>query len=130
MPRTNKASVATDVSIGARIRSFRVARGLSQTDLGSGLGITFQQIQKYEKGTNRVSGSRLIALCDLLQVKADALLGSDAGITMDEPEAFAAMRDHDVAKAFVAIGSLAPDRRRAVMKAIVALVAAFGGSKQ
>lgn len=48
-----------DVYTGRRIRALRLAAGLSQTEVGDALGITFQQIQKYEKGTNRVSsGSR------------------------------------------------------------------------
>jgi len=48
-----------DVMVGKRIRLRRVQLGLSQTELGHKLGVTFQQIQKYENGTNRVSCSRL-----------------------------------------------------------------------
>ena len=47
----------TDVEIGRRIKLQRLAKGMSQTALGEACGITFQQIQKYEKGTNRVGGA-------------------------------------------------------------------------
>jgi transcriptional regulator with XRE-family HTH domain len=50
---------AVDVHVGARARSRRMQMGMSQTDLADKLGITFQQIQKYEKGMNRISASRL-----------------------------------------------------------------------
>jgi transcriptional regulator with XRE-family HTH domain len=48
-----------DVHVGANIRIFRLAKGFSQTALGDAVGVTFQQIQKYESGANRVSSSRL-----------------------------------------------------------------------
>lgn len=59
---------AWDVEVGRRIRARRLECWLSQTELAQGLGITFQQIQKYEKGANRVSAGRLLAICNLLQV--------------------------------------------------------------
>jgi transcriptional regulator with XRE-family HTH domain len=58
----------TDVYVGSRIRMRRKMLGLSQEKLGEKLGITFQQIQKYEKGTNRVGASRLQAMSDALEV--------------------------------------------------------------
>lgn len=57
-----------DKEIGARIRSIRQLRKISQERLGKEAGITFQQIQKYEKGTNRVSGSRLVQISKILEV--------------------------------------------------------------
>lgn len=59
---------AEDVEIGRKIRSLRLQRGLSQSGLGDGIGLTFQQVQKYEKGTNRVSAGRLQRIANLLQV--------------------------------------------------------------
>src|SRR5215813_14389623 len=44
-----------DIEVGRRVRALRMERGMSQTDLGGELGLTFQQVQKYEKGTNRIS---------------------------------------------------------------------------
>ncbi len=57
-----------DVHVGSRIRLRRNMVSMSQEKLGDNLGITFQQIQKYEKGTNRVGASRLQAISDILQV--------------------------------------------------------------
>lgn len=51
-----------------RIRTLRLERGLSQAELGTMLGISFQQIQKYEKGVNRVSAGRLHRVAEVLQV--------------------------------------------------------------
>ena len=58
----------TDVHIGRRLRQARLSRGLSQDMLGKQLGITYQQIQKYESGANRIGGSRLWDMCRLLDV--------------------------------------------------------------
>ena len=57
-----------DVHVGARVRVRRTLLGMSQTTLGEALGITFQQMQKYEKGTNRISASRLFDLSRVLDV--------------------------------------------------------------
>ena len=58
----------TDIHVGSRIRLRRNMLGMSQEKLGETLGITFQQVQKYEKGTNRVGASRLQAICEVLGV--------------------------------------------------------------
>jgi transcriptional regulator with XRE-family HTH domain len=57
-----------DPRIGMRIRTLRLERGLSQAELGEMLGISFQQIQKYEKGVNRVSAGRLHRVAEALHV--------------------------------------------------------------
>lgn len=57
-----------DVHVGSRVRLRRMMGGMSQEKLGEGLGITFQQIQKYEKGTNRIGASRLQHIARLLTV--------------------------------------------------------------
>ncbi|MBZ9796670.1 helix-turn-helix domain-containing protein [Mesorhizobium sp. ES1-4] len=57
-----------DIHVGSRVRLRRNMLGMSQEKLGENLGITFQQIQKYEKGTNRVGASRLQAIASILGV--------------------------------------------------------------
>src|SRR4051812_31682897 len=57
---------AEDVEIGRKIRALRLERGLSQSGLAEGIGLTFQQVQKYEKGTNRVSAGRLQRIAEIL----------------------------------------------------------------
>ncbi len=55
-----------DRVIGERLRAYRDINGLSQTELGEAIGVTFQQVQKYERGKNKVSVSRLIDICKIL----------------------------------------------------------------
>jgi len=57
-----------DVEVGHRIRIERLSRGLSQTALANQLGVTFQQVQKYEKGVNRVGAGRLTRIAEVLGV--------------------------------------------------------------
>ncbi len=57
-----------DKHVGSRVRMRRMLVGMSQEKLGEALGITFQQIQKYEKGTNRISASRLQQIASVLGV--------------------------------------------------------------
>jgi transcriptional regulator with XRE-family HTH domain len=63
-----------DAALGQNIRMARLEAGLSQTELGTACGVTFQQIQKYENGTNRVGGSRLMQISEALKVPAATLL--------------------------------------------------------
>lgn len=66
MPARPKTPSPVDVQVGARIRLQRVFLGMSQMDLGRELGITFQQVQKYERDTNRVSASRFQEIAEVL----------------------------------------------------------------
>ena len=58
----------TDKYVGSRVRMRRLMLGMSQEALADELGLTFQQVQKYEKGVNRISASRLQQMCHILQV--------------------------------------------------------------
>src|SRR3954465_776777 len=68
----------TDVAIGERIRARRNQIEMSQEELGDALKVSFQQIQKYEKGTNRISSGRLLQLAEALQCGVTDLIG-DSG---------------------------------------------------
>ena len=63
-----KAPNPTDKHVGARVRMRRMMLGMSQEKLGNALGLTFQQVQKYEKGANRIGASRLQQIAHILQV--------------------------------------------------------------
>ena len=65
---TTKSPNPTDKHVGARVRMRRLMCDMSQTELGDALGIAFQQVQKYEKGTNRIGASRLQHIAHILQV--------------------------------------------------------------
>src|ERR1700737_4874620 len=57
-----------DTEIAKRVRALRLQRGLSQTELSDALGVTFQQVQKYERGMNRISAGRLFRIAETLEV--------------------------------------------------------------
>ena len=63
-----KAPNPIDKHVGSRVRMRRMMLGMSQEKLGDALGLTFQQVQKYEKGTNRIGASRLQQIAHILQV--------------------------------------------------------------
>lgn len=60
-----------DVHVGKRVKLRRISLGMSQEELGRALGVTFQQVQKYERGVNRIGASRLYDLMRVLDVRAD-----------------------------------------------------------
>jgi transcriptional regulator with XRE-family HTH domain len=64
---------ALDIKVGSKVRALRLERQMSQEKLGDALGLTFQQVQKYEKGTNRVGASRLQQISEILQVPVSFL---------------------------------------------------------
>jgi transcriptional regulator with XRE-family HTH domain len=67
-----------DAAVGGRIRAYRLAQGMSQGELGRKVGVTFQQIQKYEKGINRIGSSRLKKFANIFGVEIGALFGEEA----------------------------------------------------
>lgn len=80
MPRakTDGKPDPIDVEVGRRVCDLRQKRGLNQSDLGRALGLTFQQVQKYEKGANRVSASKLVGIARALQVAPSYFLDDQA----------------------------------------------------
>lgn len=81
-----------NLAIGQRLRALRIGRGLTQADLGDHIGVAFQQIQKYENGTNRLAVAVLLRLCSYMEIDAGEFL---KGIT----EAGAIDEAQDVAEA-------------------------------
>jgi transcriptional regulator with XRE-family HTH domain len=65
---------AVDIKLGERLRGLRQKTGMSQSDLGQCIGVSFQQIQKYEAGKNRVAVSTMLALTDHLGISAARFL--------------------------------------------------------
>jgi transcriptional regulator with XRE-family HTH domain len=68
---TKKAPNSIDKHVGSRVRMRRKMLAMSQEGLGAALGLTFQQVQKYENGTNRIGASRLQQMCHTLQVPVE-----------------------------------------------------------
>lgn len=94
-PKGRRGVQEADVIMGERIRARRNQLGMSQDDLGKALGVSFQQIQKYEKGTNRVSTGRIFQICKTFDCSISDLTegmgGKEAKIT--PASTFAASRD-------------------------------------
>jgi transcriptional regulator with XRE-family HTH domain len=82
---STKAPNPVDKYVGSRVRMRRIMLGMSQEKLGEALGLTFQQVQKYEKGTNRVGASRLQQISEILQVPVSFLFdGGPSGAANTE----------------------------------------------
>jgi transcriptional regulator with XRE-family HTH domain len=108
----------TDVHVGKLIRARRMAIGMSQTDLADALGTSFQQVQKYERGANRISASKLLAAANKLGTTVGAFFdGLDGeGETQTVMPEFADFLELDgaapLARAYI---KLTPAQRRALV---------------
>jgi transcriptional regulator with XRE-family HTH domain len=107
-----------DVEVGRLVRVQRIARGLSQTELGNQIGVTFQQVQKYESGANRISMGRLTRIGRVLGVDVTYLLGGSRRVT---PAAASSPKEQ--AKFAEAIGMLGRIGALRLLKAFVAIPA-------
>ncbi len=124
-----KSTGSIDKEIGSRVRTRRMLIGMSQEKLGEMLGLTFQQVQKYEKGTNRISVSRMIEIAKILGVDISFFFdgvaaGKATGFAEpSQPEFltdFMTMQDgHQLMRAFTRIKS--PKLRRAVVQLALGL---------
>ena len=83
MPKKQASPI--DVHVGNRVRLRRMLVGMSQEKLGEMLGLTFQQIQKYEKGTNRIGSGRLYQIANILSVPVDYFYEGVPGQTASAP---------------------------------------------
>ena len=131
-----KAPNDIDRHVGARVRMRRMLIGMSQEKLGEALGITFQQVQKYEKGTNRISASRLQHIASALGVSIDFLyegsLGDDAaprGFSEGAPAPYQAdMISGEGLKLIRAFQSIRePKVRKRVLDLVLSLATPDGG---
>ena len=121
----------TDKYVGSRVRMRRLMLDMSQTNIADALGLTFQQVQKYERGSNRISASRLQHLSQILQVPVPfffegapaASAGPAAQAPAEDPSYvanfLATSEGLDLVKAFVSIED--PELRRAIVRLVQAL---------
>jgi transcriptional regulator with XRE-family HTH domain len=81
MTKTHKPDEqAVDQIIGRNLRAFRLRKNMSQEHIAAAVNLTFQQVQKYEKGTNRISGSRMAQFCQVLKVTPNDFFRGVPGI--------------------------------------------------
>jgi transcriptional regulator with XRE-family HTH domain len=116
MPK--KSPNLTDEHVGSRVRMRRIMLDMSQTTLGEAVGVSFQQLQKYEKGTNRIGASRLQQIAHVLQVPVAFFFDGAQHVpaARDRPlndlTAFMATREGlALAKSFMRISSVQLRRR-------------------
>jgi len=127
--RTTKPQVrsagSADRSLGIMIRTRRKEIGISQSELGDRLGVSFQQIQKYEKGVNRVSVARLSEIATALDCDISLFTGAAKGDAKLTPHMeFAASKDgHDIIAAMMRVCN--PELRRSVIALARTLAEAF-----
>jgi transcriptional regulator with XRE-family HTH domain len=117
LPAHPRAAGKPDIALGARIRLRRVEMKMSQHELGDRLGVSFQQIQKYEKGVNRVGASRLEYIAaalgvpvtffygdgDAKQIEVESLLFLDSSFSLRLLRAYAKVKDQTVQRQFVTL---------------------------
>lgn len=114
-----KRLTALDRHVGARVRLARQSRGISQGDLGRQVGLTFQQVQKYERGFNRISAGRLYEMAIILDVDVTFFFEG-----LDKPSALAVIEPR-FKKAAALFDSISGIRDIKVRKQLLALIAAL-----
>src|SRR5215213_8234243 len=85
--RAPKKPDLVDVEVGQRIRIHRLQSGVSQTALAEQLGVTFQQVQKYEKGVNRVGAGRLTKIAEVLGIEVGTFFSGKEMLASEPPKA-------------------------------------------
>jgi len=116
--RKKPKSGALDALLGQRVRYLRREKGMSQTALAEQVGMTFQQVQKYENGSNRISATTLVKLAEALDVTAVALLSGLDGTGRDST---GDDQLDQLTAAFARIQS--PELRAAVLRIVSSLIA-------
>src|ERR1700755_543987 len=112
-----------DTMVGARIRVFRIHRRISQIDLGDQIGVTFQQVQKYEKGTNRVGASRLSRIAAVLGVSIGELFESSEERPGDAKSRFRLLAGRNAWRVLKAFTRMSDPRLRRAIAQLVEIVA-------
>ncbi|MBA3999526.1 helix-turn-helix transcriptional regulator [Brevundimonas sp.] len=121
-----------DRHVGRRVETRRKSLGYSQSQLGAALGLTFQQIQKYEKGANRISASKLWEISQFFKVEIgyffDGLTAAEPGVAESDTVSF----DHDfpVTRQSQEIARLAPRLSLSQQKAALAMVRELAGERK
>lgn len=125
-PRDVGRAAELEQEIGARIRARRRQLGLSQSELASRLGVSFQQVQKYERGANRVAASTLVAAASALGVSIGWLVGEDAP-QEGEAELLAALSRPGALDILRAFNGIADARGRSALLAVAEEMARRAG---
>src|SRR6202162_4661098 len=112
-----------DVMVGAKIRIFRTHRGMSQSDLAGKIGVAFQQVQKYEKGINRVGASRLSRIAAVLGISIRELFESSEDKSAGSKSPFRLLAERDALRVLTAFSRTSDPRVRRAIARLVESVA-------
>src|SRR3954451_2725656 len=123
---TPKQTTDVDRLVGLRITTLRKARGMSQTALGTAVGVTFQQVQKYEKGQNRVGAGRLREIARLLEVPVSAFFEEGESSPKGEEDAFGFLSAHGAIELLRAYAAIQDDQLRRDVLALVRTASRLG----
>jgi transcriptional regulator with XRE-family HTH domain len=121
-PKSGAGPNTLDVALGLRIRQRRKSLGLSQSALAEVVGLTFQQIQKYERGANRVSFSRLVEMARAMDCRAIDLIGDLDEASIPRPlfrQDTAHLHDSGAPELLTAYATAPPTLRRAILKLVL-----------
>jgi transcriptional regulator with XRE-family HTH domain len=125
MKKRNRQPNSADIVLGESIRAHRLIAGMSQSDLAGRLGVSFQQVQKYENGTNRVGAGRLPQIAEIFDIPIGALFGANANTSAGRSRAAAPARllpDRGTLKLLNAFGGIA---HREIRHSLIDLVDAI-----
>lgn len=107
-----------DVHVGQKLKQLRILRGMTQTDVADGLNISFQQVQKYELGRNRISASKLFELSHILKVPPSYFFdGLESGATSPQ------VLDEEATKIASMLTRIKDDRLRGQIRSFITEIA-------
>lgn len=110
-----RSTTEFDKDLGSRVRAVRTATRMTQSELAQAVGLTFQQIQKYEQGTNRISASMLLQLSQALKADFSAFVAPEGGRPAES------VRSYDEDRLLADFARLNADRQRLALELVKAL---------
>jgi transcriptional regulator with XRE-family HTH domain len=119
-----------ELMIGARMRTRRRQLGLSQSDLADRLGVSFQQVQKYERGANRVAASTLLTAAQVLGTSVSWLVGEEVSGRDDDEDVFRALARPGALEVLQAFNAIPDPKVRAALLALAKEMTSADGELQ
>jgi len=117
-PKDPGRTAQLELAIGARMRTRRRQLGLSQSDLAERLGVSFQQVQKYERGANRVAASTLLSASVALNTTVSWLVGEETSGRDDDDDVFRALSRPGALEILQAFNAITDSRTRGALLAL------------
>jgi transcriptional regulator with XRE-family HTH domain len=119
-----------DIYVGTQVRTRRRKLGMSQVELGARIGVTFQQVQKYENANNRISASALMRIADALEIAAAELLPDGPQVQPDDEYVAMFARETANRGLVAAWGKLEADQREQIQNLVLGLAQKNAGVRR